>query len=141
MKPNDVILQTVAKAVVYIILTFSVFILFAGHHNPGGGFIGGLATASAFVLLYLAFDINVMKKVLPFDFKLVAALGLLIACLTGIGAMVFGYPFLTHTHGYFELFVFGKMELATAMLFDIGVYLTVIGVTMTILLSIGEDDE
>lgn len=142
MKINDVILQTITKAVVFIILTFSIFILFAGHHNPGGGFIGGLMTASGLILLYLAFDIKTIKQIIPIDFKRVAATGLLIAVLTGMGSFYYGEPFLTQTFGYFNLPIFGKhTELATALLFDLGVYLTVIGVTMTIILTIGEDDE
>lgn len=142
MKINDVILQTTTKAVVFIILTFSIFIFFSGHHDPGGGFIGGLMTASGFILLYLAFDIKTMKQVIPIDFKKVAATGLLIAVLTGMGSFYYGEPFLTHTFGYFDLPILGEdTELATALFFDLGVYLTVVGVTMTIILTIGEDDK
>lgn len=141
MRINDVILQSVTKVVVYIILAFSIFLFFAGHNNPGGGFIGGLMTAAALVLLYLAFDMETMKKVLPIDFKVLIALGLFIAVATGIGSFFFNAPFLSHTFGYFDLPLLGeKTELATAMLFDLGVYLTVIGVTMTIILTIGEDE-
>jgi len=140
MKINDVILQTVTKIVSFIILTFSIYIFFAGHNNPGGGFIGGLMTASAIVLLYLAFDLEGMRKIIPIDFIKLTALGLLIAVVTGIGSFVFNEPFLSHTYDYFDLPLFGEQtELATALLFDIGVYFTVIGVTMTIILSIGED--
>lgn len=140
MKINDVILQTVTKMIVFIILVFAVYILFAGHNHPGGGFIGGLITASAFVLLYLAFDLEGMQRVVPFDFIRMTAVGLLIAVLTGAGSFLFGEPFLSHAFGYFDLPLFGeKTELATAVLFDIGVYLTVIGITMTIILTIGED--
>lgn len=142
MKINDVIIQTVTKAVVFIILTFSIFILLAGHHNPGGGFIGGLMTASGIILIALAFDIKTMKQVIPIDFKKVAATGLLIAVLTGMGSFYYGVPFLTQTYGYFDLPILGEdTELATALIFDIGVYLAVVGVTMTIILTIGEDEE
>ncbi|MDQ0339583.1 monovalent cation:proton antiporter [Caldalkalibacillus uzonensis] len=140
MRFNDVILQTVTKAVAFIILTFSIYIFFAGHHDPGGGFIGGLMTASALVLLYIAFDMDTMNKAIPLDFKMVTAVGLLTAVLTGVGSFFFGVPFLSHTFGYFDLPVLGETELATAVLFDIGVYLTVVGVTMTIILTIGEDE-
>lgn len=141
MRTNDVILQTVTKTVSFIILLFSVYLFFAGHHNPGGGFIGGLMTAGAIVLLYIAYDIETMKKVIPLDYKKLIALGLLIAVSTGMGSFLFNVPFLSHSFGYFYLPVLGKTELATAVLFDLGVYLTVVGVTMTIILSIGEDDE
>jgi multicomponent Na+:H+ antiporter subunit B len=141
MRINDVILQTVAKSISFIILTFSIYIFFAGHHNPGGGFIGGLMTASSLVLLYLAYDMETMKRVIPIDFKKVTAAGLFVAVSTGMGSFLFNKPFLSHAHDYFQLGVLGKTELATALLFDLGVYLTVIGVTMTIILSIGEDDD
>jgi multicomponent Na+:H+ antiporter subunit B len=141
MRINDVILQTVSKAIAFIILTFSIYIFFAGHHNPGGGFIGGLMTASSLVLLYLAYDLETMKKVIPIDFKKVTAVGLFVAVATGMGSFLYDVPFLSHTYDYFDLGILGKTELATALLFDLGVYLTVVGVTMTIILSIGEDDE
>lgn len=140
MRINDVILQTVSKVIAFIILVFSIFLFFAGHHNPGGGFIGGLMTAGGLILLYLAYDLETMKKVLPFDFKIVTALGLLIGVGTGVGSFFFKVPFLTHTFGYHYLPFLGKTELATAMLFDLGVYLTVVGITMTIILAIGEDE-
>ena len=85
MKINDVILRTVTKAVVFIILTLGVYLFFAGHHAPGGGFIGGLVLASGIVLLYLAYDIETVHKGMPFDFKKVAALGVLLATGTAVG--------------------------------------------------------
>lgn len=139
MKFTDVILQTAAKVLVFIILTFSIYVLFAGHHNPGGGFIGGLITASALVLLYIAFDVQTVREILPIDFKIIGAVGALLAILTGAGSLLFGVPFLTQTFTHVELPIFGDTELATAVLFDLGVYLAVIGTTMTIILSISED--
>ncbi|MFZ4451946.1 Na(+)/H(+) antiporter subunit B [Salibacterium aidingense] len=118
---------------------FSVFIFFNGHHEPGGGFIGGLMTSSAVVLLLLAYDLETVKRVLPFDFKIVTAAGLLTAVATGMGSFLFGEPFLSQTYDYFTFPVLGELELATALLFDIGVYLVVIGITLTIIQTIGED--
>ncbi|MCM3712770.1 Na(+)/H(+) antiporter subunit B [Halalkalibacter oceani] len=141
MRTNDVILKTATQLIIFIIIIFSIYVFLAGHHNPGGGFIGGLMTAAAFVLLGLAFDIDTVKKTIPIDFKMITALGLLIAVLTGVGAFVFGANFLTHTFDYFMLPLLGETELATALLFDIGVYLVVIGVTLTIIFSIGEDQK
>lgn len=140
MKTNDLILQTVTKIIIFLILAFSLHLFFAGHYTPGGGFIGGLMTAAALVLLLLAFDAKTVNKIFPIDFIQVAAIGLLIAVLTGIGSFFFDVPFLTHTFGYFDLPILGKTGLATAVLFDIGVYLVVIGVTMTIIQTIGEDE-
>ncbi len=138
-KPNDVILHSVTKVAVVIILTFSIDLFFAGHHDPGGGFIGGLGFASALTLLLLAFDIEWVRENIPIDFKVITASGVLIAVLTGLGSLVFDAPFLSQTFNYFNLPIFGKTELATAVIFDFGVALAVIGTAVTIILSIAED--
>ncbi|CAM4216251.1 Na+/H+ antiporter subunit A [Paenibacillus alkaliterrae] len=140
IKSNDVILQTISKVVIFIILTFSLYLFFSGHHEPGGGFIGALMTAAAFVLLAMAFGIKTIREVIPIDFRRVSAAGILVALLTGIGSFVFDAPFLSHAFGYFPLPLLGQTELATALLFDLGVYLTVVGITMTIILAIGRDN-
>ncbi len=140
MKTNDVILQTATKVITFIILAFSFFIFLSGHNQPGGGFIAGLMTAAAIVLLLLAYDLETVKKLIPIDFKIMIAIGLLIAVLTGTGSFLFDVPFLTHAFGYFYLPLLGKTELATAVLFDTGVYLVVIGITLTIIQTIGEDE-
>ena len=139
MKMNDVILQTVTKIVVFIILTFGVELFFSGHNNPGGGFIGGLVLSSAFVLLYLVFDIERVHKGIPFDFKKVAALGVLLVVLSGLGSVLLGNAFLAQAFSYYNLPVFGETELATVILFEAGVALTVVGTVVTIILSISED--
>ncbi|CAM3221256.1 Na(+)/H(+) antiporter subunit B [Filibacter tadaridae] len=139
MKTNDVILRTVTKIVVFIILTFGVELFLSGHNNPGGGFIGGLVLSSAFVLLYLVFDVETVHKGIPFDFKKIAAFGVLLAVGTGVGAVIFGSSFLTQTFRELHLPVFGNTELATVVLFEAGVALTVVGVVVTIILSISED--
>lgn len=139
--PNDVILESVTKVVSFMILAFSVYIFLAGHNNPGGGFIGGLMTASAFVLKYLAFDLETVHAKARINYHKMIGIGLLIAVLTGLGGVVFGRAFLTHTFAHYHHVPFiGELELATAVLFDLGVYLVVVGVTMTIILSIGADD-
>lgn len=140
MKINDVILRTVTRIVVFIILTFGVYLFLSGHNKPGGGFIGGLVLGSAIVLLYLTHDIASISKSLPCDFKLVAALGVLMATSTGFGSIILGVPFLSQSFGYFELPVFGKTELTTVTIFEAGVALTVVGVVVTIILSISEDE-
>lgn len=136
---NDVMIRTVVKLANIIILTFAVNLFISGHHHPGGGFIGGLVFVSGIVLLFLAYDIESIRKNIPVDFKVVAAVGILIAVSTGLGSLVFGVPFLTHTFGYVDLPVFGSTEMATAVLFDVGVALAVIGTALTIIMSIGDD--
>ena len=139
MKTNDVILRTVTKIVVFIILTFGVELFFAGHNSPGGGFIGGLVLSSALVLLFLVYDIETVQEGIPLDFKKVAAVGVVLAIGTGVGAVLFGTAFLTQTFGHFYLPLLGETELATVVLFEIGVALTVVGTVVTIIVSISED--
>ena len=138
-EPNDIILHAVTKVAVVIILTFAVDLFYAGHHNPGGGFIGGLSIASALTLMFLSFDIETVTDNIKIDFKKFGAIGVLIATLTGAGSFLFGAPFLSQTFDYFNLPVFGKTELATAVLFDLGVAMGVIGTAVTIILTISED--
>ncbi|EON74361.1 Na(+)/H(+) antiporter subunit B [Lysinibacillus sphaericus] len=140
MKTNDVILQFTAKIVFFIIFFFSIHIFMAGHYTPGGGFVGGLLTSSAIVLLVLAFDLNTVRTVLPFNYTYLTATGLLLALATAAFPMFMGKPFFTHFFDYFDLPLLGKQSLHTAMLFDGGVYLVVVGVTMTIIQTIGEDE-
>lgn len=139
MKTNNVILRTVVQVVVFIILTLAVHLFLAGHNSPGGGFVGGLVLASALVLLLVSHDIKTVRDAIPFDFKKVAALGAFISVGTGFGALLFGETFLTQAFGYFDLPFFGTTELTTVTIFELGVALAVVGVVVTIILSIVED--
>ncbi|RUL46940.1 MULTISPECIES: Na(+)/H(+) antiporter subunit B [Lysinibacillus] len=140
MKTNDVILQFTAKLVFFIIFFYAVHIFFAGHYTPGGGFVGGLVTASAIVLLVIAFDIKTVQSIIPINYLSLVAVGLIIAGGTAAFSMFMNEPFFTHYFDYFYLPLIGKTSLHTAALFDLGVYLVVVGVTMTIIQTIGEDE-
>ena len=140
MKTNDVILQFTAKIVFFIIFFFSIHIFLAGHYTPGGGFVGGLLTSSAIVLLLLAFDLKTLRTVLPINYTYMIASGLILALATAAFPMFVGEAFFTHFFDYFDLPLLGKTSLHTAALFDLGVYLVVVGVTMTIIQTIGEDE-
>jgi multicomponent Na+:H+ antiporter subunit B len=135
-----VILQTATKVVLFIILIFSVFIFFTGHYTPGGGFVGGLLTSGAIVLLLLAFDLETVNKILPFNYINMIAIGLLFSIGTGAGALFFNVSFLTHAYTHIEIPILGDISLHTATLFDLGVFLVVVGVTMTIIQTIGGDE-
>ncbi|MEK3885400.1 Na+/H+ antiporter subunit A [Paenibacillus sp. PL2-23] len=138
-RSNDVILRTVSKLAIVIIMCFSLYLFYMGHHHPGGGFIGALMASSALLLMAMAFGMDKVRRVVPIDFRRLTAVGILVALLTGMGSFLFDAPFLSHTFDYFDIPLLGELELATATLFDLGVYLTVIGVTMTIIFSIGRD--
>ena len=139
MKINEVILQSVTKIVVFIILTLALYLFFSGSQAPGGGFVGGLVLASSFVLLLLAFDIETVRRSLPVDFKLVGAGGAAIVVLTGLGAVFFGEAFLKHTIFSVSIPLYGIVDFSTVTIFETGVALAVVGVVVTIILSIAED--
>ncbi|MBB4826917.1 multicomponent Na+:H+ antiporter subunit B [Sporosarcina luteola] len=139
MEINDVILKTVTRIVVFIILTFGIELFLSGHHEPGGGFIGGLVLSSAFVLLYLVHDIETVHNGIPFDFKKIAALGAFLAVGSGIVSVLFGTDFLGQGSRGFDLPIFGETEISSVIVFEAGVALTVVGVVVTIILSISED--
>ncbi|MEC5422596.1 Na(+)/H(+) antiporter subunit B [Virgibacillus sp. C22-A2] len=138
-KTNDIVLRTTTSLIAFILLGFAVYLLIAGHNSPGGGFVGGLMTSGAVLLMYMAYGIEAVKKMLPINFLTLIPIGLAIALGTGMASFLFGVPFLTQTFDYFTIPLFGEIELATAMIFDIGVYLTVVGVMITIILTIATD--
>lgn len=140
MRVNNLILQFTSKIVFFIIFFFAVHIFFAGHYTPGGGFVGGLLMSSAIVLLVIAFDLKTVKSILPIHYMYVTGIGLLIAVGTAGFPLLRNEPFFTHYFDYFTLPLIGKTSLHTAALFDLGVFLVVVGVTMTIIQTIGEDE-
>ncbi|WP_111412189.1 monovalent cation/H+ antiporter subunit A [Billgrantia lactosivorans] len=137
-EPHPIMLGTVARLVLPIALLVSAYIFLRGHNLPGGGFIAGLITAVALTLQYMAGGLVWAQERMLTAFRPLIGAGILIAVLTGIGSWLFGYPFLTSAHGHLHLPLAGDVELATAMLFDLGVYATVVGATLLILANLGK---
>ncbi|WP_445156869.1 monovalent cation/H+ antiporter subunit A [Halomonas sp. E14] len=131
------ILAVVAQILLPLALLVSVYIFLRGHNQPGGGFIAGLITAVALILQYMARGHDWTRERLPLSYSAVAVSGLAVATATGLASWLFGYPFLTSAFGHFHLPLIGEFELASAMLFDIGVYLAVVGATLMILVNLG----
>ncbi len=134
---HPLILVTLSKLMLPIALLVSVFLLLRGHNDPGGGFIAGLVAGVALILQYIAEGSRSTGERLPWDHLGIIGAGILIAVLTGMGSWLFGFPFLTSTFTYVTLPVIGKFELASAMVFDIGVYLSVVGTVLLILAGVG----
>jgi multicomponent K+:H+ antiporter subunit A len=131
------ILKTLSRLLLPLAILISVFIFLRGHNLPGGGFIAGLITAVALILQFIANGVAWVEERLPLNYQRMAGLGVLLAGLTGLGSWAFGRPFLTTAFGHFELPLVGEFELATAMLFDLGVFFTVVGATLLILVNLG----
>ncbi|MEQ4538233.1 MAG: monovalent cation/H+ antiporter subunit A [Billgrantia sp.] len=134
---HPLILSVVAQILLPLALLVSVYIFLRGHNQPGGGFIAGLITATALILQYMARGHDWTRERLPISYPIVAVSGLAVALATGLGSWLFGFPFLTSAFGHFHLPLVGEFELATAMLFDLGVYLAVVGATLMILINLG----
>ena len=130
-------LRQIARPMLPLALMVSAYIFLRGHNLPGGGFIAGLITSVALILQYIASGMIWTQDRIPFRYHNVIGLGLLFATIAGAGSLAFGYPFLTTTFGYITWPVVGKFEVASALVFDLGVYMTVIGATLLALVSIG----
>jgi len=135
---HPLVLVTISRPLLPLALLIAVYIFLRGHNLPGGGFVAGLITSVALVLQYVASGVGWVHSRMPGDYHPVVALGVLLAGLTGVGSWAFGYPFLTSSFTYVSLPVIGKFELATAMLFDTGVFLTVVGSTLLMLANLGK---
>lgn len=134
---HPMMLATVSRALLPLALLVSAYIFLRGHNLPGGGFIAGLVTAVALILQYIANGVDFMRERSKLNYQWLISVGLIIAGVTGMGSWLFGYPFLSSWFEYFSLPGVGKFELASAMVFDLGVYLTVIGSTLLILGNLG----
>jgi multisubunit Na+/H+ antiporter MnhB subunit len=118
-------------------LTVSVYIFLRGHNLPGGGFVAGLITSVALVMQYLANGIALRAAAPATKFGRLAVAGLLLAAGIGMASWLFGRPFLTSAHGHVSLPLIGEFELASAMVFDLGVYVVVVTVVVTVLSGLG----
>ncbi len=136
--PHPVILSMVSRIVLPVALLVSAYIFLRGHNLPGGGFIAGLITAVALTLQYMAGGLVWAQERMLTHFRPLIGGGILIATATGLGSWVLGYPFLTSTFGHVHWPLVGEFELASAMLFDLGVYTTVVGSTLLILANLGK---
>jgi multicomponent K+:H+ antiporter subunit A len=135
---HPMILSVVSQSLLSLALLISAYIFLRGHNLPGGGFIAGLITAVAMILQYFAHGVTWVIARNKIVYQSLIVSGLMIALLTGIAPLLWGYPFLTTWFDYFTLPVIGKFELTSALIFDLGVYLTVVGSTMLILSNLGK---
>lgn len=137
----SVVLDTVVRLAFHTVLVFGVYLLFAGHNQPGGGFIGGLVTGSAFVLRYVAGGRAEIRSAVPVDPRIPLALGLLVAAGTGVVALFVGADYLESGIHKLDLPVLGEVKLVSALAFDIGVYLIVVGLALGLLRTLGAEAE
>ncbi|MFO8146194.1 MAG: Na+/H+ antiporter subunit B [Bacteroidota bacterium] len=133
---RTIILKTASAYLLPVLLLFSVFILLRGHYLPGGGFVGGLMASIAFVLHAFANGLSNTKTLIKFHPGFLMPVGLALAFLSGMAPLIFDLPFMTGLWYPDVIPVIGS--LGSALFFDIGVYLVVIGVTLTIIFTIAD---
>ena len=119
-----------------VIGMFAAFLFFRGHDLPGGGFAAGIAMSIGFILQYMAGGTRWVEERLRIHPLRWMSIGLLVSTVTGLGSWAFGYPFLTSHSHYADLPIVGKIPLASAILFDLGVFSLVLGATVLILIAL-----
>ncbi len=134
---HPIMLAMLMRPLLPLALVVAFHILLRGHNLPGGGFIAGLITGVVLILQYLAVGIDVTTARLRIDHVRLFAAGLGIAAATGLASMAFGLPFLTSTHGYVGIPLVGPVHLATALVFDLGIYLVVVATVLMVLSELG----
>ncbi len=134
---KSAILSIAVRYLLPLQLLFALFVLVRGHNEPGGGFIAGLVVAAAFALYAIAHDVRQARAVLRFPPRAFIASGLLLAAASGLVALLGGKPFMTGLWSTVELPVIGKV--GTPLIFDIGVFLVVIGVALMMIFTLMEE--
>jgi len=151
---TTVVLRTTVRVVLPIVLLVSIVLFLEGHNHPGGGFIAGVLTTTAFALVYIAYGIEFLEdevldrggetgvphirhRIIE-DYRAFFALGLAIAAGSGLVAVAAGYPFLTQAVAFVHgVPLYDDLELASAVVFDLGVYFVVVGSLLTVLSVVG----
>ena len=140
--PSPLMLRITASWILPVALVVSLYIFMRGHNLPGGGFIAGLVTSLALIIQYIAVGQDKTEQLLGAKsgrlYEIWIGVGLTIAGLTGVAAWFWSRPFLTSAHIYVSPPIIGEMHLASAALFDVGVYVTVVGATMLMISVLGD---
>lgn len=139
--PDSVILRLGLAAASGPLVVFSLYLLFAGHNQPGGGFAGGLVAGVAVSLAWAAGGTDAIRRILPIRATTLLGAGLTIAVLAGFAGWVVGEAFLDSVAWKATLPVFGEVKFVWSLVFDVGVYLVVLGMSAGIISAVGEGSD
>ncbi len=134
---RTLIFRTITPYLSSLMMLYSIFVTLRGHNEPGGGFIGGLIAASALAIYGIACGVSPVRRAIHFHPMAISGFGLLVAAIAGMMSILVGVPFMTGL--WWSPVIFGvEVKLSTPMLFDIGVYLVVLGSITSITLALEE---
>ena len=134
---RSLMIDVITRLLFPSMMALSLYFFFAGHNAPGGGFAGGLVASLAFTLRYLAGGREELEEALPIDAARLLGAGLLTSSVSVIVPLLLGQPPLTTAYTKLEVPFLGAVSLPSALIFDAGVYIIVVGLTMHILTSLG----
>jgi multicomponent Na+:H+ antiporter subunit B len=135
---SSLILRTATRVLMPLLLLFALFLLLRGHNEPGGGFVGGLVVAAAFVLYAISAGVPASRRALLIEPSTLLSVGLLVALASAVPALLAGRPFMSAVWTEFGTGP-AAWTIGTPLVFDIGVFLAVIGVVLTIVFTLAED--
>lgn len=133
------LLSTGTRTMVPTLALFSLFLLIIGHDVPGGGFAGGLIASLALLLIFLSFGARGLRRALPVEPDMIMGIGLAMAVAAGIIGAIFEGTFLTYTFASWDAALVGEVKVSSLLLFDLGVYVLVIGLVATATLRLGTE--
>ena len=140
--PRSWIFRAVVRFAFFIINVFAFYLFLRGHNLPGGGFIAGLAAATSLILLSLAIGVEELHRIMRVDPVRIAAAGLLTALLSGAAPLLVGHAYLAQYNWHLHhVPLLGELHVGTPLIFDLGVYLVVIGIGSKIIFVLAQSTE
>ncbi|MDP3524976.1 MAG: Na(+)/H(+) antiporter subunit B [Hoeflea sp.] len=136
---RTIIFRSIAPFLTSLMVLFSIFVLLRGHNEPGGGFIGGLIAASALAIYGIACGVAAVRRAIYYHPIAISAFGLFMATMAGVLSMFAGVPFMSGLWIYPEILGV-ELALSSVLIFDVGVYLVVVGAISSIALGLEEGD-
>ena len=131
---ESIILKTATRLMVGLILVFAIYLLLRGHHEPGGGFSAALVTGTAFALFAITEGPQRLRQAIRIRPEIISAIGLALSAGSGLPVLVMGKPYLTGAW-----WSFNSLALGTPLIFDIGVFLAILGAILSVLLALEEN--